>query len=195
MTPSSASPRRSSASSPWLTRTLSDRRRRESYLLDMRNDSREAAELEEGRRALQAELRFQEGERLLQKRDAEAALRCFEEAASLYPDEGEYHAYMGWSLFLSQPGDPERREEGARPHSQGPQAGAREGEALPVLGPPASARRAKRQRREVFRAGVAAEAGLRGGDARDPTDPHAPSEGEGPARTPASPLRHGSPTL
>jgi curved DNA-binding protein CbpA len=86
--------------------TLSDRRRRESYLLDMRNDSREAAELEEGRRALQAELRFQEGERLLQKRDAEGAFRCFENAASLYPDEGEYHAYMGWSLFLSQPEDP-----------------------------------------------------------------------------------------
>ena len=54
---------------------------------------------------MQAELRFQEGERLLQKRDAEGALRCFEDAASLYPDEGEYHAYMGWSLFLSQPGD------------------------------------------------------------------------------------------
>jgi curved DNA-binding protein CbpA len=86
--------------------TLSDQRRRESYLLDLRNDSREAAELEEGRRALQAELRFQEGERLLHRRDAEGALRCFENAASLYPEEGEYHAYAGWSLFLSHPGDP-----------------------------------------------------------------------------------------
>lgn len=85
--------------------TLSDPRRREAYLLELHNDSREAAELEEGRRALQAELRFQEGERLLQRRDAEGALRCFEAAASMYPDEGEYHAYMGWALFLARPGD------------------------------------------------------------------------------------------
>jgi CheY-like chemotaxis protein/curved DNA-binding protein CbpA len=87
--------------------TLSDRRRRETYVLELRNDSRNQAELEEGRRALQAELRFQEGERLLQKRDAVAALRCFEDACSMYPDEGEYHAYAGWSLFLSRPEDPE----------------------------------------------------------------------------------------
>ena len=72
---------------------------------ELHNDSREAAELEEGRRALQAELRFQEGERLLQRRDAEGALSCFEAAASMYPDEGEYHAYMGWALFLARPGD------------------------------------------------------------------------------------------
>jgi CheY-like chemotaxis protein/curved DNA-binding protein CbpA len=86
--------------------TLSDGRRRDSYLLELRNDSRESAELEEGRRALQAELRFQEGERLLQGRDHQGAVRCFEEAASLYPDEGEYHAYLGWALFLTRPGEP-----------------------------------------------------------------------------------------
>ncbi|MEN8185077.1 MAG: DnaJ domain-containing protein, partial [Myxococcota bacterium] len=87
--------------------TLSDPRRHEAYLLELRNDSREAAELEEGRRALQAELRFQEGERQLQKRDAAAALSCFEEAAKMYPDEGEYHAYLGWALYLTRPDDAE----------------------------------------------------------------------------------------
>jgi CheY-like chemotaxis protein/tetratricopeptide (TPR) repeat protein len=85
--------------------TVSDPRRREAYLLELRNESREASELAEGRRALQAELRFQEGERLLGRRDPAGALACFREAVELYPDEGEYHAYLGWALFLSRPDD------------------------------------------------------------------------------------------
>jgi tetratricopeptide (TPR) repeat protein len=85
--------------------TLVDPARRQLYLLELDKGARRAAEAEEGKRALQAELRFQEGERCLQKRDYDAALLCFAEAVTLHPQEGEYHAYRGWALFLARPGN------------------------------------------------------------------------------------------
>jgi CheY-like chemotaxis protein/DnaJ-domain-containing protein 1 len=91
--------------------TLSDPRQRQAYLIERQADSRDARELEEGRRALQAELRFQEGEKLLRRRDYEGALASFEEAVTLFPEEGEYHAYRGWALFLARRGDPRAEKE------------------------------------------------------------------------------------
>jgi CheY-like chemotaxis protein/curved DNA-binding protein CbpA len=91
--------------------TLIDPRRRERYHLDQRRDEREAAKREEGRQALEAELQFQEGEGRLRQRDYEGALRCFQSAVSLYPEEGEYHAYYGWALHLRHPGETAKIEE------------------------------------------------------------------------------------
>jgi CheY-like chemotaxis protein/DnaJ-domain-containing protein 1 len=91
--------------------TLVDPARRQLYLVELGKDTRKAAQAEEGRRALQAELRFQEGERALRKRDYEEALRCFAEAVTLHPEEGEYHAYRGWALFLARPGNPTAERE------------------------------------------------------------------------------------
>jgi tetratricopeptide (TPR) repeat protein len=91
--------------------TLVDPARRQLYLLELGKDSRKAAQAEEGKRALQAELRFQEGERLLRKREYDEAVRCFAEAVALHPEEGEYHAYRGWALFLARPGNPTAERE------------------------------------------------------------------------------------
>lgn len=91
--------------------TLSDPAKRQLYLLEQGKDARKTSEVEAGRRALQAELRFQEGERRLRKREYDEALACFAEAVALYPEEGEYHAYRGWALFLARPGNPSAEKE------------------------------------------------------------------------------------
>jgi CheY-like chemotaxis protein/DnaJ-domain-containing protein 1 len=86
--------------------TLIDPRRRQGYLLGLKKASREAAEREVGKRALEAQMQFQQGDAALRARDYGAALRCFGRALELYPDEGEYHAHYGWTLHLSHPSDP-----------------------------------------------------------------------------------------
>jgi tetratricopeptide (TPR) repeat protein len=91
--------------------TLSDPARRNVYGLELARGARRNGEAEDGQRALQAELRFQEGERSLRKREYDEALRCFAEAVALHPEEGEYHAYRGWALFLAHPGNPTAERE------------------------------------------------------------------------------------
>lgn len=90
---------------------LSDPRRRQEHLLERRRAGREAAELDEGRRAIEAELRFQKGQAALRHRDYDEAALCFREAVELYPDEGEYHAHLGWAIHVAQPGDRKRTDE------------------------------------------------------------------------------------
>jgi CheY-like chemotaxis protein/DnaJ-domain-containing protein 1 len=86
--------------------TLMDARRRQEYLLGQKKAEREAAEREVGKRALDAETNFQQGDAALRARDYESALRCFGRALELYPDEGEYHAHYGWALHLCHPNNP-----------------------------------------------------------------------------------------
>jgi CheY-like chemotaxis protein/tetratricopeptide (TPR) repeat protein len=90
---------------------LGDPRRRQEYLLARRRAGREAAEQDEGRRAVEAELCFQKGQVALRQRAYELALRCFREASDLHPDEGEYHAHLGWALHCCHPEDRKRAEE------------------------------------------------------------------------------------
>jgi tetratricopeptide (TPR) repeat protein len=52
---------------------------------------------------LAAEGKFQKGERLLQDRHFVEAQQQFQEAIDLYPDEGEFHAYLGWAHFQLDP--------------------------------------------------------------------------------------------
>ncbi|HEY8156016.1 MAG TPA: DUF4388 domain-containing protein [Myxococcota bacterium] len=85
--------------------TVTDPRRRQEYVLGQRKADREAAELAEGRRALDAEIQFQQGDAAMRARDYSTALRCFGRALELYPEEGEYHAHYGWVLHLSHPND------------------------------------------------------------------------------------------
>jgi CheY-like chemotaxis protein/curved DNA-binding protein CbpA len=85
--------------------TLSESRRRTEYLLERRRGERDAAELEEGQRAVQAELQFQQGEVKLKRRDFSGAVECFQWAVKLYPEEGEYHAHLGWAKYLAEPND------------------------------------------------------------------------------------------
>lgn len=85
--------------------TLSESRRRAEYLLERRRGERAAAELEEGQRAVQAELQFQQGEVKLKRRDFSGAVESFQWAVKLYPEEGEYHAHLGWAKYLAEPND------------------------------------------------------------------------------------------
>lgn len=80
--------------------TLSDGERRREYLRELRQGEREAADLEEGRRALLAEQQFQRGELALRRRDHAYAFECFDRAVHLYPEEGEYLAHLGWARYL-----------------------------------------------------------------------------------------------
>ncbi len=82
---------------------LCDGERRVEYLRSLRNRERDAADMEEGQRALRAELLFQQGERQLRQKDAVGAARSFQEAMRIYPEEGEYEAYFGWAWYLAEP--------------------------------------------------------------------------------------------
>jgi len=90
---------------------LSDPRRRQEHLLARRRAGREAAEIDEGRRAVEAELHFQKGQAALRQRAYDEALQCFQEAVELHPDEGEYHAHLGWALHIGRPDDRKRAEQ------------------------------------------------------------------------------------
>ena len=98
---------------------LRDPRRRQEVLLARRRASREAAERDEGRRAVDAELCFQKGQMALRQRAYDLALRCFREASDLHPAEGEYHAHVGWALHCCHPDDPKQAEEALRHIKQG----------------------------------------------------------------------------
>jgi len=91
--------------------TLSDRGRRLEYLRERCNRARDAEEIEEGQRALKAELEFQKGVVCLKKKTYAEAAAHFEQAVQAYPEEGEYHAYYGWSLYLQDPDAPGRLKE------------------------------------------------------------------------------------
>jgi CheY-like chemotaxis protein/curved DNA-binding protein CbpA len=62
-------------------------------------------EIDEGQRAVRAELEFQKGEAALRARRSEVALAHFQAAVESYPHEGEYHACLGWALHLTSPTD------------------------------------------------------------------------------------------
>jgi CheY-like chemotaxis protein/curved DNA-binding protein CbpA len=87
--------------------TLTDSRRRSEYVLHQRKGQRDADRQRESEQALEAEVQFQEGLRLLAQRAYERALEVFGRALQLYPDAGEYHAHYGWALHLCHPNEPD----------------------------------------------------------------------------------------
>jgi CheY-like chemotaxis protein len=50
-------------------------------------------------RILAAEGRFRRGQKALEKAAFDDAAGHFEEAVKLYPDEGDFHAHLGWALY------------------------------------------------------------------------------------------------
>ncbi len=50
---------------------------------------------------LEAEAQFNRGCNLLNARKYDAALKAFEDAVKLNPEEGEFHIYRGWAMFMS----------------------------------------------------------------------------------------------
>jgi tetratricopeptide (TPR) repeat protein len=90
---------------------LADRRSREAYRLELAKGEREAEAMEESRRAVEAERHFQQGEVALRNKRNEQAHEEFLQAVELYPEEGEYLAYLGWTRFLTGNGKTEARDE------------------------------------------------------------------------------------
>ena len=87
---------------------IAEKDRRMAYLRRQEGRDAEQKELEEGQRALQAELDFQKGEQALRNGQVDAALKHLRSAVDTYPDEGEYHAYHGWAWYLANPEEPGR---------------------------------------------------------------------------------------
>lgn len=90
---------------------LHDKRTRQQYLLELQMGERRALEGEASRRALAAETSFQKGIALIAKRGYEEALLQFGLALEKNSDDGEYHAYYGWCLYLCHQDSPSMVEE------------------------------------------------------------------------------------
>jgi len=91
---------------------LSDPLQRKSYDQTL---ARAAAEVEPETDAYGAELFYQEGHTLLKQQDIEGAVAAFRRATQENPDQPDYHAHLGWALFLHQ-GRGESGAITARPH-------------------------------------------------------------------------------
>ncbi len=83
--------------------TLRDKRCRQQYVLELQAGQRRAQENDAGKRSLAAETAFQKGMGLIQRREYEQALLQFGRALEGNADDGEYHAYYGWCLYLCHP--------------------------------------------------------------------------------------------
>jgi len=63
--------------------------------------AREAATEAAVRRALDAEERFRLGEMALRRQQVEIAVREFQKAVELNPDESDHHAMLGWATYIA----------------------------------------------------------------------------------------------
>jgi curved DNA-binding protein CbpA len=82
--------------------TLTDEEERERYLSELAAGVRKDVS-DEVSKILAAEGKFQKGEELLRKKQYRDATLAFREAVELYSEEGEFHAYLGWSMFQCDP--------------------------------------------------------------------------------------------
>jgi curved DNA-binding protein CbpA len=82
--------------------TLSDTRDREQYLADLARGVQPEFS-GESNNILAAEGKFQQGETLLYEGQFAEAHARFQEAVALYDQEGDFHAYLGWSRFQMEP--------------------------------------------------------------------------------------------
>jgi CheY-like chemotaxis protein/curved DNA-binding protein CbpA len=89
---------------------LTDPTERERYERELAQGLRREMGDEVGR-ILAAEGRFQKGELLFRKGDYAGASATFREAIELYPDEGEFYAWLGWSRFHLAPQSDAARDE------------------------------------------------------------------------------------
>lgn len=84
--------------------TLSDERRRQEYVARV-DQGQKTAVSEDLSRLLGAETKFRKGEGALDAGRFDDAVRHFEEAITLYPDEGEFQASLAWALYQQAPDD------------------------------------------------------------------------------------------
>ncbi len=91
--------------------TLCDSQARAAYLAELRTGKTANQQRKEVARIVSAEQECRKGEDSLKAREYERAVSHFQRALELSPDEGEFHAFYGWSLFLTKPSDPKTRKE------------------------------------------------------------------------------------
>ncbi|MGC4116594.1 MAG: response regulator [Myxococcales bacterium] len=89
--------------------TLTDEEERARYVGELAAGVRKDVS-DEVSKILAAEGKFQKGEDLMRKKLYREAHQSFQEAVELYGEEGEFHAYLGWSLFQSDPRSQELAE-------------------------------------------------------------------------------------
>lgn len=82
--------------------TLTDDDDRQKYIAELSSGAKKEVS-DEVSKILAAEGKFQKGDDLLKKRQYKEAHQAFREAVGLYPEEGEFHAFVGWSLFQLNP--------------------------------------------------------------------------------------------
>jgi len=84
--------------------TLSEEKSRIAYLDSLKTGNKQDV-VQEAANIMNAEMQFQKGKMALSKKNYNAAKEAFEWAIKLNPDEGEYKAYLGWSIFNISPKD------------------------------------------------------------------------------------------
>jgi DNA-binding response OmpR family regulator/curved DNA-binding protein CbpA len=90
--------------------TLTDPMERQRYVAELAQGVKREQNEDVGR-ILAAEGKFQRGEELMRQRQYAEAYKLFAEAIGLYGEEGEFHAWLGWSLFQA---DASRAEDALR---------------------------------------------------------------------------------
>lgn len=82
--------------------TLTDSDERKRYIAQLEEGAHKPDDADVGK-ILAAEGKFQRGEELMRQRQYGDARKLFREAITLYPDEGEFHAWEGWAHFQADP--------------------------------------------------------------------------------------------
>ncbi len=90
---------------------LSTAEGRQEVIRARRERPRDEADLDEGRRALEAELAFQKGDAALSHSQFEKAEEYFRSASESYPEEGEYLAHWALASYLAAPDEAGRLQE------------------------------------------------------------------------------------
>jgi len=85
--------------------TLSDPKQREAYVQQLATGAGKAADRVEVSRILNAEQVFQKADGQARRKEWDAAIETLREALHLDPEEGEFHALLGWCVFMQAPQD------------------------------------------------------------------------------------------
>jgi tetratricopeptide (TPR) repeat protein len=85
---------------------LRDDAKRATYRGYIERGTSEEEELERAREILRSEVEFQKGQILVKRRSYDEAIKHFETAIEMHPDEPEYHIYVSWCRFVLAGGQP-----------------------------------------------------------------------------------------
>lgn len=90
---------------------IRDAEARANWFREQKQKELDAAAREESERAVYAEREFTRGEALLRARRPAEALQAFRSAVETYPEECDYHVYLGWAHYQVAPEAPGRIDE------------------------------------------------------------------------------------